>query len=522
MREEQPAGQVEATAGGRPVETFWQLPLPAVTRSPPDLAPPDLAPPDLAPRRGRRSGRWIAIAAVAALTAGTAGTLLVGRRETVRAAAVPGSSAAATAADAAAISPGQATRAAGVSSALAAMTLGIRAHRENGFLSAFDPATSALVADWRAVFRGMSGLPMESVRFGWPSGEFEAPARPADYPPDAVVAAVDLRYSLRGWDPAVVDDAIPLTFATVGGRWVVVGDSEQLPGLGSARFAEPWSVDPLIVVTRSHVLVVGERARRAQTERLATRLEALVGDVRKVWPEPSWNGKVVAYAMTDKRFVQQWFGSQAASGKQDDPTGPASFVAKVTVLSSTGVGTQWRPGAPRLIVTPYLLGQTDPYSLSLLRHEVTHVATALVGRSDPVWMREGVAEYTGFRLGGSTVDAARTLAMHGLPASTLAAMRRGTWRPQLVNEAQPFYGGDAAAVQAAYIDAWMACLYVADTSGDATLRRLYDTAAAQPDGQSLEQVNSTALAAVLHTNQTAFTASVRAYGLALIRRVEST
>ncbi|HEX2807616.1 MAG TPA: hypothetical protein VHN80_15745, partial [Kineosporiaceae bacterium] len=411
-------------------------------------------------------------------------------------------------------------RAAGIAATLALMSAGVTRHDEATFLSAFVRSDTRLIARQRTVFAGMKLLPMSAVTYSWASGASETPATGRHYPARAVTTAVDLTYRLRGWDPALVDDSLPLTFAPVDGRWVVVGD-QATPGsrLGTQQFAEPWSVARIVVVTRPHVLVVGERAQRAAVQRLATRLEQLVADVRRVWPEPSWNGRVVAYAMTDKRFVGQWFGKQAASGKDDDPRGKASFVAKVTVLSGAAVNQPYRAASPRLIVTPYLLGRNDVYSISLLRHELTHVATVLAGRDGSAWLSEGVAEYTGFKLGGTRVSALASFAAHGLPSTTFRAMRKGTWHPNLVSDSATFYDSDAAAVEEAYTDAWLACLYVANRYGDATLRHLYDVEAKQSADVPLETVDAVALQTVLHTDKTTFTAAVRRYGLALSKRV---
>jgi hypothetical protein len=410
-------------------------------------------------------------------------------------------------------------RSAGVNGVLAVMTRAVRGRDRAAYLSVFDPTNSALMTRQRATFAGMTALPMKAAEFSWASGDAEAPARASGYPSGALVAGVDFRYSLAGWDQTTVDDPLALTFAPVGGHWLVVGDTEPLTGLDPGRFTEPWQVGQLIVARRPHVLVVGEKAHQLSVDRLAGRLEGLVSDVRKIWPEPSWNGKVVAYAMTDNRFVAHWFGTQAADGRQDDPHGQASFVAKVTVLSSSQLGNAWQAGAPRLIITPYLLGQSDDYSLALLRHEVTHVATVLAGRAGPAWIREGVAEYTGFKVGSPHVSATRTLIMHGLPTAAFRAMKHGTWRPKLVNEPAAFYNSNATAVDAAYVDAWLACLYVADHYGDATLRRLYDVAAAQPDSASMNEVDAAALSTVLRTDHASFTAAVRAFGVKLSRSV---
>jgi hypothetical protein len=136
----------------------------------------------------------------------------------------------------------------------------------------------------------------------------------------------------------------------------------------------------------------------------------------------------------------------------------------------------------------------------------------------PGWLAEGAAEYTGFRLGAARVEAVRTFAMHGLTAQAVREMRKGTWQPTLLDDRESFYSGTADAVSAGYLDGWIACLYVADRYGDATLRRLYDTAASQPASARWDAVDGAALRTVLNTDHAGLAGAVRSYGLGLYRR----
>lgn len=409
-------------------------------------------------------------------------------------------------------------RIAGIRASLGAMTDGLRARSEETFLSAVDPRQPAVMTRQRTVYRSLAALPLLDPDYSWAGDDLEPVAAPAI--PDAVEVKVEFRYRLRGWDALTAHPPMAFTFAPVGNQWLVVADTAQPDGSSVGPFAEPWaSGRSLVVEQRRHVLVLGDAARRADVRRLATNLERVVADVRRLWPEPSWNGTVVAYAVTDRRFVAEWFGDQAADGRRDDPGGVPSFEARVVSLPGAAEpdGTR-RRGPTRLVVTPYLLRQSDAYSISVLRHEVTHVATDHLGRYPPAWLLEGAAEYTGFRLGGKRVDAERTFGRHGVPPATAKAMQRGTWRPVLVTDPRQFYQGSSKAVEAAYIDSWIAALYVADRYGDATLRRLYRTAAAQPESASWAEVEAVALRTVLQTDRERFTAAVRAYGIDLRKR----
>jgi len=404
------------------------------------------------------------------------------------------------------------------------MTRGLRTRSEGTFLTAIAPRDAALRARQRAFYRGLTALPLKEPQVTWDGERMRAPARPGSYPPGTVVVLADVRYLLDGWDDETVDDGLVLTMAPAGSRWLVVGDGEAAGGAASRQFVEPWSTGAsLVVERRAHVLAVGDASHRSDLRRLADRLEDVTADVRAGWPEPSWNGRVVAYAATDPRFVEAWFDAQAATGPpRDRPGAQPTWEARVGNLARSPAASDADTGPPRLVVTPYVLTRTDSRALSTLRHEVTHVATARTGRPVPGWLAEGAAEYTGFRLGGTHVDALRTFAQHGLTTAATQALRRRTWTPQLLNDRASFYSGNAGEVAAGYLDGWIASLYVADRYGDAALRRLYDTAATQPAAASWDAVDAAALRAVLGTDHAHFVAAVRSYGVALYRRATGT
>jgi hypothetical protein len=409
-------------------------------------------------------------------------------------------------------------RATGVSAALARMTRGLQGHDEATFLAAVNPRDTALIARQRQLFRSLQALPLKQPELSWDGSSLRRPTRTAGLPAGAVVVLADLRYLLDGWDDERVADGMVLTMAPSGATWLVVGDSEQA-GDADSRYLEPWSTGGrLVVEKRAHVLVVGEASHRTELRRLADRLERVSVEVRALWPEPSWNGKTVAYAVTDKRFVDAWFAGQAATGPaRDRPGAEPTWEARVGNLDSSTAAGDLGIGPPRLVVTPYVLARKDTRVLSTLRHEVTHVATARAGRPVPGWLAEGTAEYTGFRLGKTKVDALRTFMQHGLTTAALQQMRKGSWRPRLVADREGFYTGTAAEVAAGYLDGWIACLYVADRYGDARLRRLYDAAASQPAGASWDAVEASALRSVLGTDRAGFVQAVRRYGIGLYR-----
>jgi hypothetical protein len=416
------------------------------------------------------------------------------------------------------VSPGDQRRAA-VSEVLAALNAALDTGDEKAFTALTDPQAPAAFRQHQAtVFRGMHGLhQLASFRYSWPGESwFGVPSAQTGLSSDAFVAAVSLTYSFTGFDRSAVTDVVGLTLNHRNGHWYIRSDSDANDQLALGGQLEPWSVGDISVAEHGRAIVIGDPQHRTQNVRLAKRLDSALSSVRDMWPVTSWNGRVVAYASTYKPFVTAWFGTHAATNRKVDPSGDATFEAKVRVLPGNPVVSNFddfTPAAPRLVVTPYLLTRDDTYTQAVLRHELTHVALALEGSDrPPAWLVEGAAEYTGFRaVNGKTVDGVEALAQRGLRKDTWAQLKRGTWKPSLVAADDTFYAGSEIAVDNNYTTAWFTCLYIADHYGEAKLRALYAAAAKQPEGQTQEEVEAAVLKSVLHTDRATLVAATKSY-----------
>jgi hypothetical protein len=383
------------------------------------------------------------------------------------------------------------------------MAQAVRTRDEAAFTSVAAPGRPSVREDLRRVFSGLTTLPLATFALAVDPGRRGQPVR--GFGPGARTLPVLATYRLQGWDDAPLAVPMVLVVAPDAGGWRVVADRTTTDPSTDQRL-EPWLLQDLYLTGTAHVLVVGDRGHAAQARRLARTLETLAADVRRVWPERSWNGKVVAYAMTSTTFVRSWYGRSAAGDPGNGDR--AAFVAKVVTLPSGGAGS----GAVRMVVTPYLLERPKSGSIDVLRHEMTHVATARLGSGVPTWLVEGAAEYTGFarRAGDGALDATTTFGRHGLTAAEVASTATGSWRPTLLGRLQ-FYSGSEAAVDEHYNSAFITCLYIADRYGEPALRRLYEEAARTNE--------TTALSRVLHTTRGRLVLAVGAYASTLRNRL---
>jgi hypothetical protein len=394
-----------------------------------------------------------------------------------------------------------------------------------------DVGTDPALRDRQATtFRALGRLPITRVEYGWQQAQWSRPAglaaKYAD--PDALVAVVQRRYWLKGWDTAPTSELVAWTFAHKDGRWQVVGDSDGAGALPSGAVPEPWTLGDVSVITTRHVLLVGDRTpgRQADLRRLADRVEEAVGGVRAVWTSKTWNGRVVVYALTDERFVSPWFGQQAADGKRNGAGDAAEFDAEVVPMEATamtGVPAALAPpkqtlAGMRMVIAPTVLDYATAQARAVIRHELTHLATLKVGDEAAAWLTEGIAEYTAYRVTSSSggIDGVGALDRRGLPKQMWTALRRSSYRPDLVTPHDSFYEGSGLEVSRRYTDGWFAALYVADEFGEAKLRALVD-AASDPAEPTVQARETAALRDVLHTDRAKFEADVGAYARALRR-----
>jgi hypothetical protein len=296
-----------------------------------------------------------------------------------------------------------------------------------------------------------------------------------------------------------------VTFERVGTRWLVADWQAPDPGIPVV----PWDgVDRAVALTRPHVLVFGDVANGRRNERLATRLEAAVKDVREMWPGPGWDGKIVVYAITDSEFLAPIFGPGSA-----DPGGPSPFYWRAQSAYSGDA-----PAGRGVVRVAFGAGYTtydDPWTRRELRYALTYGALIDDGGAYvPAWMRHGVGLYASTRTGGGAVDALAALDARPPSDPTLARIRRGGWLPSL--PLVGFAAGSDARTEAELDSAWFGWLYVADTFGEAKVRALWQAATA--GNGYLDDTAQMALASALDMSKATFEKNVAAYARRLVAR----
>lgn len=278
---------------------------------------------------------------------------------------------------------------------------------------------------------------------------------------DVWAPPVYLRYAVTGADRAPTRKPVGLVVARHGDDWKLVSDSAQ-PERRTWR--GPWDFGPVVAVTvptgndRTSV-VLGHPDQRAQIDALAAEVRDAVPAVTAVWG-PNWARSVLVIATSSRDEFVDLAGN--------DHSGPevAAVAVADTVVAGKPVTGQ------RVIFSPEAADRlTDTTRRSVLRHELTHVATrADTVDGSPMWMLEGFADYVGYRNSGlpfqRIAPAAAQLAAANGPPNTLPA------------DASFLADDDRAKI--AYELGWSACAFVATTFGEPKLLELYRRLAKGP------------------------------------------
>jgi hypothetical protein len=395
-----------------------------------------------------------------------------------------------------------------ITATFATMTAGLTTGDAARFLSVVDPERPAVAEQLAQVFANLRLLPDAEYAVTWEAGWGLDPAaagRPD--PGKAVVAHALVGTRLIGWDAGPGLDFQDVGLRRLGDRWVVTSWSTPVD-----RPASPWSVgEDLVVVTKPHVLLIGEARNGRANARLATRLEAAAKDVRGLWTTDTWDGRAVAVAMRSSAFLDTWFTPGKALPGGDES---AWFNVGPRVGADNGyVGH----GTRAVLATDFLLRDSSTTRADL-RYLLTldafvTVTVTVTGDGVAAWLLYGAAGYAASRppLGK---DLTASLARRPPYGSTVEEITAGSWTPSLPVYGSGFAEGDEADAEADWDSSFLAALYVVDTRGEMALQQLVLAAG----GAGGEDGEKAALRSVLKTDRAGFTRAVRRWARPFLAR----
>ncbi|WP_405180378.1 hypothetical protein OG225_03465 [Nocardia sp. NBC_01377] len=227
------------------------------------------------------------------------------------------------------------------------------------------------------------------------------------------------------------------------------------------RILEPFgeiSTERIATGDGQESLVVGHENGQAEMTVLGDELPRAVAAVTELWG-PQWpRSAMIVVAGNASEFAALVRAGSLLPGE----------VAAVTVTDPFAPGAM--PTGQRVVFSPDAGARLTPDQLrTLLRHELTHVATRAVTVDGAArWMLEGFAEYAAHRAQGHRF---------GDIAPTVAARIRAGELPTGLPSDADFSGSRATET---YESAWSACAFVAEKYGQTDLVDLYRRIAAGP------------------------------------------
>jgi hypothetical protein len=335
---------------------------------------------------------------------------------------------------------------------LARRAAAIRDHDETAWLADVDSRDPAFVARQTRLYENISKLAFSAWSYHLTDQHYGLPDLGSRYGGPSFLRIVVLHYALAGYDPASAARPQGLTFVQRQGRWLLASDSDIDKRLQISSFREPWEGAPIDVASSAHAVVITSTHGPLDPTKVLTTVDRAIARVARSWTA-QWSKRVVLVAVRDKDSLTSFF----RPGLVPDNLAAVHFSLPRSAPQLESPSSARGRAAQRVVIFPsYLRNGVHPL---VLIHELTHVATAGVGRTAPTWLVEGFADDVATRRLGD--------ALIYRQADLTQILRRG---PVALPADGSFRDGE---IGAHYELSNLACRYIARTYGQARLVALY-------------------------------------------------
>jgi hypothetical protein len=180
---------------------------------------------------------------------------------------------------------------------------------------------------------------------------------------------------IRDFDPAPIPVSHVLSVRKGAQGWRIASD---VADRSQVSFA-PWLLPDVTFSVSDSALVVYDRRSADQAGRMSALADQAVSAVSDALPY-RWSGRVVIFAPSSTAPLRY----EGIDPVEIRNLGGLAFPIRGPDEEITG---------SRIVIAPVMLKQDDRSLLTVLRHEVAHVAIGTHDDGDPVWVVEGIAEY---------------------------------------------------------------------------------------------------------------------------------
>lgn len=320
----------------------------------------------------------------------------------------------------------------------------------NAFLASVDPSSAEFFSAQQSWFDQIGSVPIEGYSLELDVDEAPEFTRERDRErrgPSVVVALVEERFRIKGFDEHPAVNSLFYTFVELQDRWVITSDSD-LEDIGLFTSRQPWDFGPLSVSTSEHFMIVTHPGDSERASLLLSIAEAALPAVDRAWKSP-WTERVVMFVPGDRAELERLL---------DATFDVANFVAVASSTVDLDLG--WHP-ITRIVVNPdNFLRRSRAAQTTILIHELVHVATRpSSGPFVSSLVEEGLAQLAEFPEPPTPRELARSL-------------NRQEFDGILPDDADFFTGGGPS-IRRSYLEALSASAYMVERFGIDGLNRFY-------------------------------------------------
>ena len=313
------------------------------------------------------------------------------------------------------------------------------------FLRRVNHRDKALMARQRRYFDNLMQLPLTSFGYRVQDQEWDGIPIARRWGKNVHIPRVQLTMQLEGFDAVPIKRTVGFVFSFRKGKAMIVSDRTRTGKPLYEGTPAPWDLTAITAREDGPVLGIfdggteesagdrhGGRAQRHRPDRPRTAVHL----ARVRWSSTASRTPHVLASFTDV------------------PGGSLDHLGALTFPTYAEEG-QSRVASTRMLVMPSCVRAGDPFLGRIVRHELSHLAISNRDDGAPVWLSEGIAEYLG----------AREIPVRDRIIPT-SALTRAQTEDAGMPVSKTFNNTDQ---EWHYALSWMACDYIAETSGESRL-----------------------------------------------------
>ncbi|MCA1840568.1 MAG: hypothetical protein LC723_09600 [Actinobacteria bacterium] len=320
-----------------------------------------------------------------------------------------------------------------------------------GFMNTVDSSQSDFAQSQSRWFDGITALPITGYSLHLQldrAPELTRDKQRRAYKTKVLVADVEERFTITGYDQEPTNNDLILTFVKRGASWKVASDSDT-EDLGILTNRSLWEFGQVQTRQSQHFMLLFHPDQAKFAADLLDKAEAALPDVAKAWNR-QWSQKVPVIVPSSDEELKRLLGATFDV---------SNFVAFATAsLELDAADSPWKLVGRRIFLNrSNFISHSASSRRSIFAHELTHVAArSASGPFIPTWVEEGLAQLSE----GATTDL------------FVSQVKAGRFSGQLPEDWQ-FTTGTGTSIFLSYQASLSAMRYMRSRFGEEAPDRLY-------------------------------------------------